>query len=321
MRATMLARAAAIAALLAAAAPAAAFVRSTTADPQDPTQGVCLWWGNPTISYVVNTAGYHGNCGTAGALALVRASFESWNDQSCSSLHFNPPTEDTSTTPVMSGEGRNTVIFREGFCASANGTTPPHNPNNCWDHDKAGATALTIALTTTTFQVSTGQIIDADMELRSWSGQTATAIPTRGSSTDGLYFTCSDVPTLCQTYGQPSCISMDIGTTVTHEAGHVLGLDHVCSYPNAPASTCSNTAVMNPTAGVGDVHRTLAQDDVNGVCAIYPAGKAPDHVTGCLSQQASASTSSGGGCATGGAGALGLVGLALAALRRRMARP
>jgi hypothetical protein len=310
-----LARAAACATLLAAAAPAAAFVRSTTAEPQDPTKGLCLWWASPVISFVVNTAGYQGNCGAAGALARVRASFETWNNRSCSSLRFDFAGEDTSGTPAFGNDGRNLVIFRKGTCGGA----IAGDPNNCWSRSEA----TTIAITTTTFDANTGQIFDADMEIRSWSGSNAgSAIPRSATSADGFYFTCDVTPTICQTYGQPpTCMFMDIGTTVTHEAGHVLGLDHVCAYPADPGGSCPSLSVMNTTAGIGEVHRTLAADDVNGVCAIYPAGQGPSRTNGCLGTGAPPQRAGGGGgCATGGAGALGLVGLALARLRRRAAR-
>ncbi len=58
----------------------------------------------------------------------------------------------------------------------------------------------------------------------------------------------------------------DLQSIATHEEGHFLGLDH----------TGSNGAVMYPTYAGGLV-RNLSQDDINGVCAVYPSGGAvPD---------------------------------------------
>ncbi len=58
----------------------------------------------------------------------------------------------------------------------------------------------------------------------------------------------------------------DIGCVTVHESGHALGLDH----SDVP------TATMWPSALSGDIStRSLDQDDINGVCALYPSGQAP----------------------------------------------
>lgn len=62
---------------------------------------------------------------------------------------------------------------------------------------------------------------------------------------------------------QPTSQQYDIEGTTTHEIGHLLGLDHSqiagsTMFPTASPGTCSC--------------RTLKQDDVDGVCAIYPSG-------------------------------------------------
>jgi len=52
----------------------------------------------------------------------------------------------------------------------------------------------------------------------------------------------------------------DIQNTITHEAGHVIGLDH-SNFPQA---------VMYAYASPGEIKkRVLSQDDINGVCDIY----------------------------------------------------
>jgi MYXO-CTERM domain-containing protein len=314
--------AAAAFAVLAAAGPAAAFVRSTTASNDPTAAGACLWWGSPTVTFEVATDGLDlTGCASAdAAAALIEQSFGAWSKQSCSSLRY--VYGGTAATTAIGNDKHNIVVMRKGFCRGAGGAPlSTADQNNCWVHENAGSRVQTIALTTTTFEVDTGKIVDADMELRGWSGNgSGSAIPSGGSANDGWYFTCSAVNKTCSTYAEASCKYMDIGTTVTHEAGHVLGLDHVCVYPDVPDSTCAGDAVMNATASVGAINRTLAPDDVNGVCAIYPAGKAPDPLNGCLAKQAAAQTSGGGGCATGTPGAIGLVGLALLALRRRRPR-
>lgn len=97
----------------------------------------------------------------------------------------------------------------------------------------------TLALTTITFNVETAEIYDADVEMN--SAQTT--------------FTTSD---------DPLEIRSDFSSVVTHEVGHFLGLSH----------SAEETAVMR---GVGyrpgsiDM-RVLTEDDVTGICEIYPPG-------------------------------------------------
>ncbi len=65
---------------------------------------------------------------------------------------------------------------------------------------------------------------------------------------------------------QPVGQQFDVIGTITHEIGHVVGLDH----------TNVTDATMFPTAAPGLCPcRTLKQDDINGVCAIYPSGTNP----------------------------------------------
>jgi MYXO-CTERM domain-containing protein len=101
-----------------------------------------------------------------------------------------------------------------------------------WPYEKNG-----MALTTTTYQTATGIIVDADMEL---------------NGVDFKYAVLDAANPLLS----------DIANTVTHEAGHFVGLDHASD----PGAT------MYPTAPYGEVDkRDLAEDDIAGICAVYPA--------------------------------------------------
>lgn len=64
----------------------------------------------------------------------------------------------------------------------------------------------------------------------------------------------------------------DLGAVLTHEMGHVLGLDE---------SPDDASATMWPYIRAGEVHqRTLSEDDEQGVIEAY-SGSAPTEVAGC----------------------------------------
>lgn len=289
------------------ASPATAFVRSTTVANQ-PGQGLCLYWNTRQVTYKVNaTSATAPPCqDAAAARALTVASFPAWTP-GCTDFHYVDG--GTTSQTALANDGENRVLFRSGSCPDKGCTgNACATANNCWDHGTTG----TIALTTATFVVSTGELVDADMEVNGWNGS-STAQGARG-----FYLTCAtpSSPT-CATppYGRTGCNYIDVGNVVTHEAGHMLGLDHTCTYP-APYNSCpAGGATMDPTEPVGETSkRVLSADDRNGVCTIYPLGAA---TATCVS--AAPPDGSPGGCSTGGGGtgAVGLIGLALLALRRR----
>lgn len=92
------------------------------------------------------------------------------------------------------------------------------------------------AVTSVYYNSETGAILDADVE-----------------------FNGEDFP--WGTEGHPE--EADVWNTVAHEAGHVLGLDH----------TGVTNATMYLYSERGDTHkRDLHEDDIEGICAIYPLG-------------------------------------------------
>jgi MYXO-CTERM domain-containing protein len=91
----------------------------------------------------------------------------------------------------------------------------------------------TLALTTITFEVPTGKILDADVEINSFRIENL--------STNGT--------------------GSDLQSIITHEAGHFLGLAH----------STVRTATMSASYQPGEISfRSLDPDDQAGVCAIYP---------------------------------------------------
>lgn len=95
----------------------------------------------------------------------------------------------------------------------------------------------TLALTTSVYRRSTGQILDADIDLNARH----------------YAWTDTDDPELADT---------DVQNTLTHELGHLLGLSHV----DDPSAT------MFAQSAPGELSkRELGDDDRAGLCFIYPA--------------------------------------------------
>ena len=64
------------------------------------------------------------------------------------------------------------------------------------------------------------------------------------------------------TYGFPLTVNQ-AKFAVTHEAGHFFGLDH----------SINAEAVMYPSSSLPDVDPILTQDDIEGICAVYPSDR------------------------------------------------
>jgi hypothetical protein len=164
--------------------------------------------------------------------------------------------------------------------------------------DKPGGV---LALTTLTFSTCSGEIVDADIEINAVHFTfSATAVPPSGA--------------------------VDLRNTLTHEVGHLLGLDHELD---------DAAATMYVNAGQGETSkRDLEADDVAGLCCVY-APSMPDVVPDRTCEGAAqfgstvqsavigdapesmACSGTGGGAPTGVA--LALAALALGILRRQLA--
>lgn len=112
-----------------------------------------------------------------------------------------------------------------------------------WPH-RGGENAL--AITTARYDANTGDLWDADIELNSMSTNFSIGDPIQGD---------------------------DLLSVLTHEAGHFLGLSHSTN------EEATMKAIYIP-ARDGASFRSLAPDDVAGICAAYPPDRTPQ-TTSC----------------------------------------
>jgi MYXO-CTERM domain-containing protein len=151
---------------------------------------------------------------------------------------------------AVANDGVNRVVFRrKRWCRDE------ADPNSkCYDSTIVAVTTVTATLD--------GVILDADIEVNAKN------------------FSWADLMVTPESKGQ------DLQSTLTHELGHLLGLDHNC-YNGAgtqgvdnmgklvplcsAANNVQRTAIMFPsTIDSTPIRRTLSGDEGSAVCAIYP---------------------------------------------------
>ena len=253
------------------------YVRTKTGDGAH-----CLRWpenagARGTIHFVQSGTGDPA-LGT-GVFDAVSRSAQTWESQlqACGNLDLAETGQHSASRFVgytQSGQNENLVLFRLQLCSAV---VPPGdtcvaagncgNAHDCWDH---GSTV--VALTTSSYIVSTGELLDADVEMNA-----ASATPT-----------IVDSPPCSPGAISTSCVANDVQNAVTHEIGHFLGLAHS---PD-PSSTMYTSEPLGETS-----KRVLDTGSKQFVCDVYPAGQ--------VSKDCAPSSSSSGCSSAGDPGALG----------------
>ncbi len=205
------------------------------ADGSLSSQSPSLAWMAKDIQMLVSNEG----ADAIDAGQLLESSIRSlttWDEVPCSYLGLElAGVSDSSQIGYqwLLSEGRmkneNLILFRENL----DGTLQDE-----WLHD-----ANNYAVTTLTFVRSTGEILDADIEINSYIHEFADC----GEAHPG---TC------------PASVA-DLENMLTHEVGHVLGLDH-------PLGGSGDTTMFASAQSNETKKRSLEQDDKDGLCAIYP---------------------------------------------------
>lgn len=234
------------------------YVRSK-ADDTDPNSA-CLYWRENTR--IVVHQNVQGDPDLNGAdFTAIDAAIATWQAQqtACGSLTLEDGARTTSRETTfdasLSATNENVILFRLKTCSSEvpAGDACVNDGNcgtkyDCWDHQEGA-----IALTTTSYNPSTGFIYDSDIEF----------------NYPNFLFTTVDSPQCpVNAQGKPvyslSCVTTDIQNTATHELGHLMGLGHI--------AIASST--MNASAKAGELSKRALDDGTKQfVCDVYPAGK------------------------------------------------
>jgi MYXO-CTERM domain-containing protein len=299
-----------LAAVFALAPRANAFCRTvtTTAPPDYNAASLGCYAGPPgskPLYWLTSCVGYSLQQDASKYVTLDQATqaasnaFAVWSAASCPG-GGSPSVQAVNNGPVSCGNvqynkenaNQHVIVFRD----------------DAWPHNDS---SNTLALTTVTFDLDTGELYDADMEINTYGNKiTPNASPSAGE------------------------FSLD--TIMTHEAGHFLGLAH---------STLTS-AIMY--ANYSAASTTLTADDIDGICTIYPSNATRNTAAGSVAEgscdpaprhgfnslcmgpatdlpattKKACSVSNVGASGEGGAGMLAMLGVLGAALvaRRRSAR-
>lgn len=232
--------------------------------------GVQLRWDRSVVYITPDLAGSTQIAGGA-EQQIIKDVLTNWENSlaPCSYMHFvvDPPANNEAKY-----DGKNVVKFREDtWCRPAS----EMDGGKCYD--PAAAAITTVFYVDTPGKPNDGIIRDADIEV------------------NGVNFAvgiCTSAGQ-CTTGGSQGIVS-DLANTLTHEVGHLLGLDHTCwDIPGvAPpvddqgvtVPLCTATplpakvteATMYNYQESGEIKkRSLEPDDVNGVCDAYPTDSDP----------------------------------------------
>lgn len=219
------------------AGPAAAFCRTSTCATyptpdeckgglhvRDPATGCVMrgkpiYWAQRCVSFSVQ-AGGSARLGldSSQVESIVAEAFGLWPAAACNG--GSPSIALYSTAPISCdlreyndvGPNANAVLFRE----------------NEWDYE-----ASAIAVTTVRFDLGSGEIRGADMEIN--------------------------------TYDYELLTPQNLSYVVAHEAGHFLGLDHSARLDAVMFAEYQVDSPVNARRAA-----KLSNDDIAGICAIYP---------------------------------------------------
>ena len=246
------------------------FVRTTN------DRNVPLYWNYNCVHITYDSAGTTDLDGDT-EFQVMDSVFQTWRDTTASCSYLTFVIEESA--PVELALDRvNIVKFLEEEWGPVGCTTNSAVP--CYHPDAAAIT--TVSFINSAGQERSGEIVDADIEL------------------NGAHFAISDQDV---TNAPPQLCKSDLANTLTHEVGHLMGLDHTCvgagfspgfdpdgnpkPWPqdhngeDVPFCGAGNPpevrdSTMNAFQNCGETAKASPeQDDIDAVCAVYPGAEDP----------------------------------------------
>ena len=251
-----------------AANDASAYCRMTTGGGAQVGEQACveieapLFWDDTCLSYAVDRRG-SAWMDLSDIEDSVNAAFETWETAECPggstpNLVFKPSMQPSTCkrpefNTVGTGGNVNTIAFLD----------PWEDP--CRDADDLPYDPRAFAVTIVWHNTSTGEILDADMMINDLR-----FVP--GGRAGGPYADCPE----------DGCdgSDADLRGIVTHEAGHFIGIGHCNPIDkDDPNDPCVIATMFSMAERNAVDKRSLAPDDINAVCDIYPPGNLDDTCT------------------------------------------
>ena len=243
--------------------PGAAYVRTTTIET-----GTTIRWMYTNCVYVRANSVGSDDVTDGSDIVAIKRSMDNWlnGTKHCSYMKFSVLEESKEAVPAFDkcGANENTIYFEEKDWGNS---VKPTNKG----YDRSALALTRISFIEKEGHAQDGRVVDADIEF------------------NGVHFKFA-------TNGDKK--KADIENTLTHELGHLLGLDHPCSDAGTKAKnintpkdhtgkaipSCASPKLskviedctMYNYADDGETKkRSPEADDINGVCAMYPLASAP----------------------------------------------
>jgi hypothetical protein len=185
-------------------------------------QGFPLFWKHFPVPFHISNQNFPANLDKNGILKALQDSFTTWTQPVCTCATFSYK---GLTDDTKLGYSQESGVTNRNLVLFQ---------NTNWSHAD-----LAVAVASVIFDRDSGELVAFDIEI----------------NTKKFKFTLDGKG------GVPGETVIDLANTMTHEAGHTLGIDH------SPVATAS----MFSTAPPGEISkRTLDPDDQKAVCDIYP---------------------------------------------------